>query len=408
MDTTNLKNNHHLLVDYLCNHKYCRDTRWIIGRCIKRVLECGALPQMNSYEDLFLFEAERLGYNPNEGRYKKMKSAMGALKAFDLEGKYPNGIYTGFMGQPKLIDSLNSYYLELANKHLQTGQIRRKRAKTVWTEYRAAINFFSHLMNQGASRLSEVKPMMIYTFFFDGNKQIRGRDYCNLVRTVLKRIEEESSSAKSILGFLPSIKNGNKNYQFMTSGEVKKIRECLEDEYNSLSKCERAIGWILYFYGLRGTDIAAMEFSNIDWEHDRINLIQSKTGYPLFLPLNAAVGNAIFDYTTESRPQSNTKTIFVTSRRTHNQYHQLGDIVEKLFRIAEIRANGGSKGIRIFRHHFVTHLLGCGIECEVVSTLVGHQSPESIKPYVDADYEHLRECAIDISMYSVSPNLFDV
>lgn len=409
MDITNLKNNHHFLVDYLSSNNYCKDIRWIIRRCIETTLKSGSLHQVTSYEDLFLFESERLGYKTEEGRYKKMKYAMGVLKAFDLEGKYPNGTYTCFMEQPKLIDSLNPYYLDLANRHLKKGQTNGKRAKTVWTEYRAIINFFSHLMSQGANTLAEVNPMMIYSFFFDGTKRVRGRDYCNLVRAVLKRVDgEASSAAKTTLSFLPSIKNGRKNYQFITPYEAKKIRECLEDEYNALSQGERAIGWTLYFYGLRGTDIASMQFSSINWEHDCISLVQSKTGYPLSLPLNAAVGNAIFDYATKSRPQSMEKTVFVTSRRPHDKYQQLGSIVDKIFRIAAIRTNGGTKGVRVFRHHFVTHLLGCGIECDVVSSLVGHHSPESIKPYADADYEHLRECAIDISTYSVTPNIFEV
>lgn len=80
-----------------------------MGRYIQTALKWGSLPQVTSYEDLFLFESERLGYNPEEARSKKMKSAMGAPRAFDLEGKYPNGTSTDFMGQPKLIDSLNSY-----------------------------------------------------------------------------------------------------------------------------------------------------------------------------------------------------------------------------------------------------------------------------------------------------------
>ncbi len=49
---------------------------------------------------------------------------MGALKAFDLEGKYPDITCNGFMSQPKLIDSLNPYYLFLANRHLKTGQTK--------------------------------------------------------------------------------------------------------------------------------------------------------------------------------------------------------------------------------------------------------------------------------------------
>jgi hypothetical protein len=58
MDITNLKNNHHLLVDYLCSNNYCKDIRWIIRRCIKTALKNGSLPQVTSYEDLFLVASD--------------------------------------------------------------------------------------------------------------------------------------------------------------------------------------------------------------------------------------------------------------------------------------------------------------------------------------------------------------
>ncbi len=100
-------------------------------------------------------------------------------------------------------------------------------------------------------------------------------------------------------------------WNFFQKEESDCIRKCLENPNNTLSLKERTIGWLLYFYGLRGSDITAMRFDNIDWRKDMITLIQSKTDYPLTLPLNAVTGNSLFDYITTERAESDIKTIFV-------------------------------------------------------------------------------------------------
>ena len=81
-------------------------------------------------------------------------------------------------------------------------------------------------------------------------------------------------------------------FDYLLPEESRKVYDCLKNEQSGLSHMERAIGWIMYFVGLRGTDIASMGMQNIDWEHEVIQLVQSKTGIPLTLPLNAAMMNA--------------------------------------------------------------------------------------------------------------------
>lgn len=80
MDTTNLKNNHQFLVDYLCRNNYCKDIRWIIRRCIKTALKSESLHQVTSYEDLFLFESERLGYKKKRSTLQKNEVCYGSAQ----------------------------------------------------------------------------------------------------------------------------------------------------------------------------------------------------------------------------------------------------------------------------------------------------------------------------------------
>ena len=67
---------------------------------------------------------------------------------------------------------------------------------------------------------------------------------------------------------------------------------------------DRAIGMLLFFTGIRSCDICYMKFSDIDWEKEELHIIQQKTANILFLPMSAAVGNAIYDYVIAEPPSS--------------------------------------------------------------------------------------------------------
>ncbi len=409
MNVLNLKLNQHVLMAYLSKAGYSTRKRRNIEKCIELVLVKGRSKTITSYEDLFFQEVQEQKYAPKTMQYRTLKTCLGQLKNFDLYGKYPDGGYTGFLHATNGFDNLNDYYKSLATYHLEHSPYKRKRESTIRTEYLSAILFFKHLQDSGANVLEEVSPKMIYAFFHDGTKQIRGAGYVGYIKAVMKVLRlNKPQQADYILSFLPKIPKVYKNLDFLSKDETNRIRKCLESPNCALSLKERTIGWLLYFYGLRGSDIKALCFNNINWKKDLITLIQSKTNNPLTLPLNAVTGNSLFDYITNERVESDTKVIFTSSKAPHRPYKKVANIVRKIFKCAHVRDEGGRKGIRLFRHHFVTYLLSQGVECAVVSSLAGHASPESLKFYADADYEHLKECAIDISSYPILPNLFDL
>lgn len=411
MDTSNLRKTHQKLIDFLVKNGYKKDALLQTRKCIRLALEAGASPEITSYEELFFLEVKKRGYKPEEGRYRCLRVYMGNVKQFDREGICPSGggSYNGFLAPQSLYSQLNTVFLSAIDYHSEFGGLHGKRKKTVCTESCATMNFFKHLQDCGAETFQDIENRMVYTFFFNGERQIRGKDYCNLVKAVLKTaLPLYGEAIQKTLEMLPAIKSGRKNFQYLTQEESLKIRECLEKDDSGLTHLERSTGWLLYFLGLRGTDITKLKFDNIDWKRDRIHLVQSKTGVPIALPLNAAIGNELFDYITTERPGIATNTIMLAKSRPHGELKSLWGIIRKLFEKAGVRIDGGTKGVRILRHHLVTYLLSHGAECDVVSSIVGHSSPESIKPYADADIEHLRECSISVAAYPVPNELFEI
>jgi len=77
-------------------------------------------------------------------------------------------------------------------------------------------------------------------------------------------------------------------------------------------------------------------------------------------------------------------------------------VAVKIFKAAGIRQlRGDRKGFHIFRHHLATALLGNGVPQPVISRTLGHSSPNSLEPYLSADFAHLKECSMSIERFPV-------
>lgn len=89
--------------------------------------------------------------------------------------------------------------------------------------------------------------------------------------------------------------------QGFTQSEADAILQAVELEKH-FAKRDYAILMLAKKTGLRSIDIVNLQFSNIDWRNNRINIIQKKTAKSLALPLDIEVGNAIAEYILHGRP----------------------------------------------------------------------------------------------------------
>jgi len=409
MNVSKLQNDYPLLLDYLHNNGYCRCQIQRTTRCIKLVLKEGSSPEVHSYEQLFFLEVQRRGYTDASIARKNFKSILGSVKRFAMDGIYPQrGLNHGFLLPPKNYDLLGCEYKSIVDHYGHTARSGGKADTTINTERCAGILFLLHMQNAGAQSLTAITARQVYDFFFDGEKIIRGKAYKDKVASVMKAsIPIHGEPVRKLLSLLPSLPASYSNYPYLTRFESEQFRICLAKENTRLTLLDKAIATIAYYTGLRGTDILSLTPENIDWEKDTIHLDQSKTGVELTLPMNAIVGNAIWDYLVYERPRSAEKFIFVSGFKPYGKLSGTWVHLKKVFNEAGVRQNGERTGVRLFRHHLATTLLGSRIASPVISAILGHTSPESITPYVDADLEHLRECSLSIADYPVAKEVFE-
>lgn len=174
------------------------------------------------------------------------------------------------------------------------------------------------------------------------------------------------------------------------------------DRSSLLGKRDYAILLLARHTGLRGVDVLGLQMQDIDWNNNEIRIVQHKTGRPLILPLENLVGNAIADYILDARPDSAFTAIFL---RTKAPYEPLGHgncsvITKKYAQKAGVTwATDEYKGFHSFRRSIATNMLAVNVPLHTISEILGHSHADSTKPYLAADLENLKLCALPLDGY---------
>lgn len=162
-------------------------------------------------------------------------------------------------------------------------------------------------------------------------------------------------------------------------------------------KRDYAIILLAYRLGLRSSDIFALKFDNVDFDNNRINLTQIKTGIPLSLPLLDEVKQAILQYLIV-RPKSNHTEIFL---RTRAPFAPLTRIVgttalRRYFAKANVDTTNKKRGLHSLRSTLASELISEKVSLAVTQKILGHTNSTSINNYVKLDIESLRDCSLPV------------
>ena len=182
-----------------------------------------------------------------------------------------------------------------------------------------------------------------------------------------------------------------------TAEEVEAVIAAI-DRCHPQGKRDYAMVLLAARYGLRVSDIIGLRFCNLDWEHNRISLVQQKTGRKVNLPLSEEIGNAIIEYIRYGRPSIDLPFVFITA---HAPYKELGSNVlclsiSKWMRAAGIDSTGKKRGPHSLRHSLATNLLNLNEPLPVISEILGHSTVESTTTYTRVSIDMLRQCALDV------------
>ncbi len=182
-----------------------------------------------------------------------------------------------------------------------------------------------------------------------------------------------------------------------TKDEVEAVVAAI-DRTHPQGKRDYAMVLLAARYGLRISDIIGLRFCNLDWENNRISLVQQKTGKRVTLPLSEEVGGAIIEYIRYGRPQVDLPFVFIKAHAPYGELkaNGLGSSLGDWMRAAGIDSTGRKHGPHALRHSLATNLLGANQPIPVISEILGHATSETTALYTRVSVDMLRECALDV------------
>jgi len=408
MNVQNLQDNYPKLISYMEDNDYSETYVARFKRELKRILILAGSADWSCYKDVYLDYTK----TPHSSDYlREKRTVIGAIEQFDIYNRFPDGRRRHELLKRGAYPLLSPEFKSIIDYYCETANKCGKKATTVYSESHNASTFFLSLQQKRIHSLAKITEASVLSVFMSPDEtMLRSCSYKKNITAVLKAcIPYHEETCLRILAFLPALRETRKNIQYLTEGEIQKVKAALEDDENSLALRDKAIGLLALYTGLRGCDIAGMTLDSIDWARDLIFIRQQKTEFPLELPLTAVVGNAIYGYLTTERPHTENRHIFLSQQKPYERLKSssIGNVAARIMQAAGIRqSKGDRKGFHIFRHHLATALLGNGVPQPVISRTLGHTSPDSLDAYLSADFPHLKECSISIGRFPVSEGVF--
>jgi integrase len=366
------------------------------------ILREGGDDSIGTYEQFYSYIVEH--HNYTEGTCYEYKKLLGRLKVFVEDGVFlgDSGETSGFLRNTSY-DFLSQDFKSLIDTYMD---IERKRGKhrdsTIKSTASRTSAFLCCIQQTGITTLSGIKNTQIVLQAFERRNS---RYSSQAISTVLKTCMHlyPDGECNRIIGMLPEFPRRTRLYDYLQPEESKRIATALDDDSNKLTYRSKAIGKLAYYTGMRRIDISSLRFESINLEKEEIIIVQQKTGLEVCIPLRSVVGNAIYDYIVNERPKCASDNIFISAVAPFIKLSPAGvsHDCERIFKETDIHQEKGRiKGSHLFRHAFASGLIARDTPFHVVSELLGHASLSSLNPYLDADIEHLRECALSIFPFS--------
>ena len=184
---------------------------------------------------------------------------------------------------------------------------------------------------------------------------------------------------------------------YFTADEVRRIEQVVSRS-SATGKRNYAMLLLASRLGLRASDIANLQFSDIDWDKNLITLTMQKTKKVIELPLLADVGNAIIDYLRHGRHESPLQSVFLSSRAPYiaASKHMVCGAINEIIIKSGVDTSGKHHGPHSLRHSLARAMLKGGSMMPVISETLGHRSTQTTLAYLKIDICSLLKCALPV------------
>jgi integrase/recombinase XerD len=157
-------------------------------------------------------------------------------------------------------------------------------------------------------------------------------------------------------------------------------------------------------YGLRASEVAALDLDDVMWRARVIRVPRPKIGTPLAVPLTDEVATALLEYLRAPARESTHRRLFLRVRvpRGPITAAAVSDAFDAWAAHAGVRVPTLG-GPHCLRHSLAMHLLRQGTPLKTIGDLLGHRRVESTGIYLRLHLEDLRDVALSLPSAVTKP-----
>ena len=182
--------------------------------------------------------------------------------------------------------------------------------------------------------------------------------------------------------------------QALSTDELNRLLNAIDRDY-PVGKRDYAITRCLSDLGLRTADVAKLTLENIDWRNKVITMDPGKSHRQHKLPIPDTLMDALIDYVTNARPQTQTRHIFVYHRAPFGQPvnpSTVRGVVRRAFTKAGFEPSQSQ--VHRLRHTMATRLLDSGVSLKIIADVLGHQCIDTTTRYTYINRQALQSIAL--------------
>jgi integrase len=172
----------------------------------------------------------------------------------------------------------------------------------------------------------------------------------------------------------------NKRERFLTEAEITKAADAITaaEQAGTIGPFGAAGLRLCLFTGARSGEIAAIEWSHVDWQRRLIRLPDSKTNEPRTIHLSEPALEIL-------RGVSRISQFVIAGAKPNEPYTNL----RRAWIVTRIRAGLNDVRLHDLRHSFASLAAGKGVSLQTIGKLLGHRDPQTT-----ARYSHLATDAV--------------
>ncbi len=307
------------------------------------------------------------------------------------------------INRPNAFDLLPEWSGTILKDFMESRRRDGMTAKTIGMCQASSRNFFLYLEQMKIYECKEITPEVVVSFHNqDMHSTPESKNaYSIKLRQLLRFMAEQDLVPATLEYAVPTSYAPHGNIVDVLSNEMV---ECIFDFRKTASSPielrDVAIVMLGLRMGIRGADILNLKLDNFDWKERTVSFVQKKTRTAITLPVPTDVGNSVYKYITQGRPQSAEEGngyIFIHHLAPYVPLKVTTACRGALKRILDTYGYNLEKGqgFHMTRKTFATQLLRADNKLDDISTALGHARQETAEVYLERDEAGMRLCPLN-------------